>query len=186
MSDALSKDVPFEFLEEEVIRTAMSPNGSRHQWLWLTKRPDRMAEFWEALRKKGIGWPSNLWAGTSITSQATTTRIGHLLRVGDDDTMRFLSVEPQHEEIDLAKCLPHLDWVIQGGQSGGKTPFHMKWAVDLAGQCRRQNVAYFLKQLGTVVYRRGERVHFKDHHGGDWSEWPEGLRVRQMPRRRRP
>jgi protein gp37 len=182
MSDSLSKDVPFEFLEEEVVRTARSTDGQRHQWLWLTKRPDRMAEFSESLRQKGIDWPSNLWAGTSITTQATTTRIGHLLRVGDQGTIRFLSVEPQHEPIDLAKWLPDLDWIIQGGESGHDAcPFQVEWAADLARQCRRQGVAYFLKQLGTVVYRRGEQVHFEDHHGGDWSEWPKELRIREMP-----
>src|SRR5207249_602859 len=65
MSDALSAAVPFEFLEEQVTRIAISASGQRHQWLWLTKRPDRMAQFCELLKVKGVRWPANLWAGTS-------------------------------------------------------------------------------------------------------------------------
>src|SRR5208282_715097 len=41
MSDSLSKTVPFDYLEEKIIRTAMTPEGQRHHWLWLSKRPDR-------------------------------------------------------------------------------------------------------------------------------------------------
>lgn len=182
MSDSLSAAVPFDFLEEEIVGTATSPEGRRHHWLWLTKRPDRMAQLSDLLRTKGIEWPGNVWAGTSITTQATTNRIAHLLRIGNEETIRFLSVEPQHERIDLAKWLPSLDWVIQGGESGHNAyPFHIEWAVDLIGQCEQNGVAYFLKQLGTVVHRNGARVRFEDHHAGDWTEWPKELRVRQLP-----
>jgi protein gp37 len=186
MSDSLSKDVPFHYLEQEIIHIVTTPKGQRHQWLWLTKRPDRMAKFAESLRKKGIDWPCNLWVGTSITTQVTTKRIDHLLKVGDKDTIRFVSVEPQWEQIDLKKWLPNVDWVISGGESaqGGKrdsSPFHVEWALELIRQCKRYHVPFFLKQLGTVIFRNGERVHLGDHHGGDWSEWPKELRVRQMP-----
>jgi len=184
MSDALSAVVPFDFLEEEVVRVVTSPNGQRHQWLWLTKRPDRMARFSDLLKAKCGGWPKNLWAGTSITTQSTACRIEHLLRVGDETTVRFLSVEPQRAEIDLKGWLPHLDWVIQGGESGrGTRPFQLEWALDMRRRCKEAGVAYFLKQLGSAVFAEGRKLLFKDNHAGDWSEWPEAVRVRQMPYR---
>jgi protein gp37 len=187
MSDALSAVVPFDFLETEVVRAVVSLNGQRHHWLWLTKRPDRMAKFCDWLKGKGIPWPTNLWAGTSVTSQATTSRIEHLLRVGDKMTIRFLSVEPQHEPIDFGDVLCRLDWVIQGGESGrGAEPFHLEWAVDVIQRCEKAGVAYFLKQLGSVVISKKRRMTFHDGHAGDWSEWPKELRVRQMPERARP
>jgi protein gp37 len=74
MSDALSAAVPFDFLEHEIVQVAMSPNGRRHQWLWLTKRPDRMARLSDDLKAKGLSWPKNLWAGTSITSRVRRRR----------------------------------------------------------------------------------------------------------------
>lgn len=182
MSDALSKVVPFDFLEAEVIRPVTSAEGRRHHWLWLTKRPERMAKFSADLKARGVGWPENLWAGTSLTSQATTSRIDRLLRVGDEKTVRFLSVEPQHESIDLRPWLPRLDWVIQGGESGaGCRPFHVEWASELIAQCLAAGVGYFLKQLGSAVHRNGRPLRFTDSHAGDWDEWPEELRVRQIP-----
>ena len=183
MSDSLSMSVSFEYLDSEVIANVVSEHGQRHQWLWLTKRPDRMAKFSGWLRKRGTNWPSNLWAGTSITSSSTTSRISKLLKVGDEQTIRFLSVEPQVEDIDLAGWLPKLDWVIQGGESGRSArPFDIDWAVHLLAQCRAARVPYFLKQLGAVVTRKGKRVQFADAHGGDWTEWPKAVRVRQMPK----
>ena len=186
MSDALSSVVPFEFLEQEIIANVMSKKGQRHCWLWLTKRPDRMVKFSAFLQKKGIAWPINLWAGTSVTTQGTTRRITDLLKVGNDQTIRFLSIEPQWERIDITHWLPRLDWVIQGGESGpGANPFHSEWVIDLLRQCKRRRVPYFLKQLGTIVHRKGEQIRFDDNHGGDWSEWPREIQVRQMPRVRR-
>lgn len=182
MSDALSKAVSFEYLEQEIISTVIGEAGRRHRWLWLTKRPARMARFSRWLGERGIAWPSNLWAGTSITTQRTTRRIGPLLDVGDEGTTRFLSVEPQVEPVDLTRWLPRLDWVIQGGESGGKArPFDVAWAVNVLRQCREAGVPYFLKQLGAYVILDGQRRKLSDRHGGDWSEWTEAIRVRQTP-----
>jgi protein gp37 len=184
MSDALSAEVPFDFLQQEIVSVVTSPKGQRHQWLWLTKRPDRMAQFSAMLKTKGVGWPKNLWAGTSITTQATTSRIKNLLRVGDESTIRFLSVEPQRERIDLGEWLPRLDWVIQGGESGRSgRAFHLEWALDLRCQCRDARVAYSLKQLGSCVFSGSQRLAFRDGHAGEWTEWPNATRVREMPRR---
>ncbi len=182
MSDSLSSSVTFEYLRDEIIVNVAESPGRRHHWLWLTKRPERMALFSTWLRDQGIGWPDNLWAGTSITTQATTGRIKSLLKVGSHRTTRFLSVEPQVDPIDLGRWLPKLDWVIQGGESGRQArPFDVAWAVDLIGQCRSNGVAYFLKQLGSDVVRDGQSMSFGDGHAGDWTEWPEEVRVREMP-----
>jgi len=106
MSDALSKAVTFDYLKVEIIDVATSAKGRRHGWLWLTKRPQRMAQFSQWLEKQGHTWPDNLWAGTSITGQASTSRINSLLKAGNEQTIRFLSVEPQAEPIKLSKWLP--------------------------------------------------------------------------------
>ena len=182
MSDALSRVVTFEFLKAEIVDIVAGELGSRHQWLWLTKRPNRMAEFHRWLAGRGIDWPVNLWAGTSVTSRATTGRIRHLLEVGDDRTMRFLSVEPQVEEIDLTPWLPMLDWIIQGGESGRKArPFQLAWAQSMRERTQIHGVPLFVKQLGSTVMDGETPVRFNDGHAGDWSEWPDRVCARAMP-----
>lgn len=183
MGDALSASVPFYYLQAEIVATATTPQGRRHRWLWLTKRPDRMAKFSNWLVRLGISWPTNLWAGTSVTMQKKVDRARHLLDVGDDRTVRFLSVEPQWEPIEFGSLLGEVDWAIQGGESGaGAEPFDMAWARELRTQCRKAGTPYFLKQFGAHVIDRGKRAKLQDGHGGDWNEWPSSaLRVRQVP-----
>src|SRR5262249_16857154 len=80
--------VPFESLKTEIIDTALSPLGLRHRWLWLTKRPGRMAEFSRWLKAShGLTWPANVWAGTSVTTKTRLSRVGHLAQVGDEQTV---------------------------------------------------------------------------------------------------
>jgi protein gp37 len=45
--------------------------------------------------------------------------------------------------------LPHLDWVICGGESGpGARPMHPDWARSLRDQCKAASVPFFFKQWG--------------------------------------
>jgi protein gp37 len=182
MGDALSRAVPFDYLKREIVDVITSEDGRRHVWLWLTKRTNRMAEFAASLREQGIEWPENLWPGTTITSQATIARARSLLRVGDERTTRFLSVEPQLDEIDFGELLARYQWVIQGGESGKDArPFDIAWARKLRDECQGAGVAFFLKQLGAAPTENGRPLKLKDSHAGDWAEWPEDLRVREVP-----
>ena len=182
MSDALSQAASFEYLANEILWNVSSAAGQRHVWQWLTKRPTRMAEFSRWLEDRGIELPSNLWAGTSVTTKGTTNRIRSLLEVGNEETKRFLSVEPQFEAISLKEWLPRLDWVIQGGASGSKPkPFDLSWARQMRDECAEAGVPYFLKQLGENPWEGGRKLKFLHAHAGDWSEWPEDLRVREFP-----
>lgn len=183
MGDALSEAVTFEYLKMETIQNVISPHGRRHNWCWLTKRPHRMAKFSAWLKRRGIDWPTNLWTGTTVTSTKTTARIDELLEVGDEQTIHYLSVEPQWERIDLRPWLLHLDWIIQGGESGGSLAkrFQLEWAEQMQQDCAEAGVPYFLKQLGSYVFRGDDRIRLDDDHGGDWYEWPSNLKKRQIP-----
>ena len=183
MGDALCGSVPFDWLRMEVIDTVVSRDGRRHCWLWLTKRPQRMAEFAAWLDAQGVPWPTNLWAGTSVTTAVTARRIDELLNVGSAETIRFLSVEPQLEPLDLRPWLPRLDWVIQGGESGRQPRrFDIAWVSDMHRDCQEAGVPFFLKQLGAYAFRGDERIRLHDRHGADWTEWPDDVpRVRQTP-----
>ena len=180
MSDALSAAVSFDYLFAEIIDNVSSESGRRHVWQWLTKRPPRMAKFARWLEDMGVPWPPNLWAGTSVTDTDTLSRVRQLLEV--PAAVRFLSVEPQIEDIDMSGHLAGIGWVIQGGGSGSESSrFDVEWADRMREQCRAAGVPYFLKQLGTVAFENGEPLPLRHYHGSDWAEWHERLRVREFP-----
>jgi protein gp37 len=181
--------------------------GDGHTFQVLTKRADRMQrlistwfadciESWSGdsplcLAQEAKVPPANIWLGVSVESQKYADERIPLLQQ-TPAAIRFLSVEPQLEDIWLE---PHLmgqtscgrpDWVICGGESGpGARPFNLAWAESLRDQCKAADVAFFMKQIGSrpVVTVRDETVtpRFWDSKGGDMSEWPESLRIREFP-----
>lgn len=198
MSDALSRDVTFDFLKTEIIDVVNSVKGRRHIWMWLTKQAPRMAMFSAWLAEQGIPWPANLWPGASVTTPATVARIEHLREVGDWQTTRFISAEPLRALI----VFPSLDGIhlcIVGGGSGGEEPCDIDWIRGVVRQCRRTSTAAFVKQIGSDPCEAAPgmeetravnqpfmgsgwlHLRMRDSHGGDWSEWPEDLRVREWP-----
>lgn len=178
MGDALAPTIPFEFLRQEIVDVAASPTGQRQIWLWLTKQPHRMAEFSDWLIANGGTWPDNLVAMTSVTSPASQSRVGHLRRVACK--YRGLSVEP----LWAAVAIPFegIDWVIVGGESGhAAKPFHVEWARAIREDAAKAGASFFLKQFGAKPFMGGAPLALADGHGGDWSEWPDNLRVREVP-----
>lgn len=152
----------------------------------------------------------NVWLGVSTEDQKRADeRIPWLLKT--PAAVRFLSCEPLLGPIQLrtdairkasgANCdqlgYPMIDWVIVGGESGhGARPMQLEWAQSLVDQCEAAVIACFVKQLGSNAqtwdaYADGlggvtggggiTRYGTADKKGGDPAEWPEDLRVRQMP-----
>ena len=113
----------------------------------------------------------NVWLGTSIESDRYAYRADALRAT--PAAVRFISAEP------LLGPLPSLDltgidWLILGGESGpGSRPMDLGWVRELIGMARDAGAAVFVKQLGLRWAGSGK--------GGDWSTWPEDLRVREYP-----
>lgn len=193
MSDLFHARVPRDFLAEVFAVMALTP---QHTYQILTKRPERMArilddrEFrrkvqYAALKRAGDQapwlvepwWPlRNVWAGTSIESDDYTRRADALRAT--PAAVRFISAEP------LLGLLPSLDltgisWLIAGGESGpGARAMELDWVRHLLELCEASGTTPFVKQLGTVWASRVGA----DKKGGDWSRWPDDLRIRQYPR----
>jgi len=131
--------------------------------------------------------PPGIWLGVSVEDRERKSRIDDLRAT--PAAIRFLSLEPLLEdlgEIDLAG----INLAIVGGESGPRSrPFALEWARSIVGQCKAAGVAVFVKQLGAKPYEgllRSDRnyqrlLRLKDKKGGDMSEWPEDLRVRELP-----
>ncbi|WP_020699566.1 DUF5131 family protein [Reyranella massiliensis] len=139
-----------------------------------------------SLKIRQYKWPlPNVWLGVSVEDRARKPRIADLRAT--PAAIRFLSCEPLLEglgELDLTG----IHQVIIGGESGPRSrPFALEWARSIVGQCKASGVACFVKQLGAKPGDRPspqschEPIKLKDRKGGDWSEWPEDLRVREFP-----
>lgn len=142
----------------------------------------------------------NVWLGVSVEDQERADeRIPDLLAT--PAAIRFLSCEPLLGPVDLMEVIPNpmiwspvhgmtrlLDWVIVGGESGPNSrPFALEWARSIVAQCKAVGVSCFMKQLGAKPVDRPspqfchEPIKLQDRKGGDWSEWPTDLRVREFP-----
>lgn len=161
-------------------------------WLFLSKRPQNAHRLivqatqarWQAARFFSL--PRNWWLGCTVEDVARAReRIDVLCDV--PAAVRFLSCEPLLEAIDLSPWLAKggIHWVIVGGESnqGGATarPFDLSWCEEIVNQCRAFDVPCFVKQLGSRPVAEGLGLKLRERHGGDMEEWPEWMRVRQVP-----
>jgi len=144
MSDLFHKDIPFNFIDRVFFSMHQA---SQHTFQILTKRPERMREFFESNNTmKTFHSLPNVWLGVSVEDQKTADeRIPLLLKT--PAAIRFISYEPAlgpvdftHMDVEKAgdkewcwinsltgkhtdmgrPCppVPTLDWVIAGGESG--------------------------------------------------------------------
>jgi protein gp37 len=83
-----------------------------------------------------------------------------------------------------------LDWVVVGGESGASARwFGLDNAREIIQECKNAEVPVFIKQLGAhpVDWRNNDpevppyEYHLTARKGGDVSEWPEDLRIREYP-----
>ena len=168
-------------------------------WMLLTKRPENIKRMWVG------GYRSNVWLGTSVSNQETANEmVPKLIESENLAKHLFVSAEPLLGEIDWCSipdypfgsepngrvkfATPRIDQVILGGESGPNArPNKLAWILRSVTQCSVAGVAAFVKQLGanhhSVNPESGtlERVPLSDKKGGDMSEWPEPLRVREFP-----
>jgi protein gp37 len=131
-------------------------------------------------------WPlPNVWCGASVEDQRRADERMPIL-FQTPAAVRWISLEPQleHVEPSLSWGGKRIDWVVVGGESGlGARPFNIGWARAIITQCREAEVACFVKQVGARPYYGTPECGPKlcDRKGGDISEWPVDIRVREYP-----
>lgn len=153
----------------------------------------------------------NVWLGVSVEDQrAADERIPLLLQVpaavrflSCEPLLDWVNLRRLGNGGDaLWPRAGGIDWVIVGGESGPDArACKVSWVRDLVRQCSEAGVPAFVKQLGArpdfveplagggqsieSMLRHGEYeeepIILRDRKGGDPSEWPEDLRVRQWP-----
>jgi protein gp37 len=180
-------------------------------WLLVTKRPEHIRKFWyHADRSESRR--DNVWLLTSVSDQETAdVMVPRLMEHRDLAAVLGVSAEPLLGPIDFSDwiectcsdahghcnvCLDGgLDWIILGGESGAKhgpsqaRPCDVAWLIHGLRQCKRNDVACFVKQWGSYPCTGSppnlHQIDLRDPKGGnlkEWKEWgyPE-ICVRQFP-----
>lgn len=151
--------------------------------LFLTKRPENVTAMVPGSWLVGRGFPRNVWMGCTVEdNQRAGARLPHLLglRKVAPVSVLWVSYEPALELVDFRRVVqgndrfdvlrgaiwrdgvldavgqPYLDWIVVGGESGGKRrPFDPAWADTTADACRETGVACWVKQDG--AFKSGEQ-----------------------------
>lgn len=152
MGDLFGDWVPADWIKQVVAATQRAP---QHVYQFLTKNPERLAEF--------NPWPSNCWVGASAVDQAMTNRaVGALAKV--KAPVRFISFEPLLGECSLVQACQTLelsqdawpvDWIIIGALSGPKG--HQPppaWVRRLTGEADGRDLPVFYKASLKAANRR--------------------------------
>jgi len=173
MSDLFHERVPDEFIRR--VWTVMR-KAERHTFQILTKRTARAREF-----MVDHPAPPNAWVGASIEDQK---RCDERLRDVSmfNAEVRCVSAEPLIGPVEFDFESWPVDWVIVGGESGPRARVcEPEWIESIVDECERYLIPVFVKQLGAVT---ASQRRFEHRKGGEPSEWPESLRVREYPRLR--
>lgn len=181
MGDLFHEDVPFVEIDRVFRVIAENP---QHTFIVLTKRPERTAVYYAHaatyFQRRGFdsgqGWPlPNLWLGVTVENQERADeRIPILLNT--PAAVRFVSVEPMLEKVNLfgyAACMPGLDWVICGCESGPSArSFDLRWARMLRDQCVDSGTPFFFKQSPNPE-RPGKTISMPELDGHVWAQYPK-------------
>src|SRR5262245_26258604 len=192
MTDWLADFVPDHWVAQMV---AVMANTRHLTFQCLTKRHDRQRQlfnsdsFWDIVNHRsaqltgeevGDRLPSNVWLGVSCGDQADYDAAMPNLQL-TPAAKHWISFEPMLGFINPGFCQT-LDWAVIGGESGPNArPFNISRARILIACLQAQNVAVFVKQLGRRPQFPMGEVKLKNAKGGDPSEWPKDLQIRDLP-----
>lgn len=168
MTDLFGEFVPFDLVDSVVAVMAIC---RRHTFQVLTKRPERMAEYFSdrdlyqrihaavtwimgydnrerpAINRCDFPLP-NVWLGTTVENQEWADKRREHLKACPAAAVRFVSYEPALGPVDWAGW-EFVDWIISGGESGRNArPAHPDWFRATRDFCRDHGIAYFHKQWG--------------------------------------
>ncbi len=181
MGDPFHQNVP----DDLVLRFFRAMHlASWKVWQVCTKRGPRMADFMSRLHERDgmlhlapaplpaidqVEIP-NVWLGVTAGTQASATRqIPALVKI--KATVRFVSMEPLLEPVNLDAYIHALDWIIVGGESGPDwRPMDLDWARAIRDVSVARHVPFFFNQMA------GKNPE-------NMTKQLDGVAWRQVPRR---
>lgn len=189
MSDLFQDGVPDDYIIQVC---AVMHLYSQHTYQVLTKRHVRLNQF--LARHPIFGYLPNVWWGVSAEDRKYGLPRVESLQLTPARN-RFVSFEPLLEGLGNVD-LGGIGWVIIGGESGhGARGCDVLWMREILRQAKALNIPTFVKQLGAKPFIGTQPygghgsgmtlgavgLHLKSAKGGDPSEWPSDLVIREFP-----
>lgn len=143
MADLFGLWVPDSWIEEVFKACEKAP---QHNYLFLTKNPERFAEY-------GMPIDKNLWYGTSICKKEDISKFKYLPLGGN----KFVSIEPILEDLEVADSaiFNYVDWFIIGAETGrrkDKVVPEREWIGDIVNECRKAEIPVFMKSSLSEIW----------------------------------
>ena len=153
MADLFGDWVPDEWIEE-VFKACH--DATQHNYLFLTKNPERYAEL-------GMPCDNYLWYGTSVCKKDDIQKCKYLPLGGK----KFVSIEPILEDLDIIgePIINYVDWVIIGAETGrrkNKVIPERKWIEDIVNECKENGTAVFMKSSLSDIWGEPLIQEFSD------------------------
>jgi protein gp37 len=166
MSDMFHESIPDSYIKEVFDVMKRTPH---HTYQVLTKRADRMANFFKTYHAS-----ANVWLGVTVENKKHgLPRVDELRRIKAH--IRFLSIEPLLEDLGEFD-LTGIHWAIVGGESGPKARLmKLEWVMNVKRQCEEQSVSFFFKQWGgwgVDGVKRDKKSNGRLLLGRTWDEVP--------------
>jgi protein gp37 len=158
MGDLFHESVSFKWIDEVIKVIKQCP---QHTFQILTKRPDRMLEYFKNYYQLIPRMIRNIWLGVTAENQEQANfRIPILLEI--PSIMHFISIEPMVASVNMNEIGFHkfkawlsgsyqysIKWVICGGETGQNArPLHPDWVINLKNNCVENNIPFFFKSWG--------------------------------------
>lgn len=156
-------------------------NHPQHIYQILTKRPENIP----GRLPLDFHKYKNVWLGVSIETDEYSSRafLLHKLKENYPELTTFISFEPLLGRIGYRSYFESIDWIIIGGESGNETgkynyrPCELEWIEEIVSAFKGDKPIH-IKQLGTYLKKK---LRLKHYHGGDISEFPTHLQIREYP-----
>lgn len=152
MGDLFHESVPFEWIDTVFAAMAACP---QHRFLLLTKRADRLRNYWKTQKLiRPVAWPRpNIGLGVTVcTQQEADEKLPVFLDI--TAPFRYVSYEPAIEAVDFfsGPYYGPFDLIICGGETGPNArPMHPDWARQTRDGCKLAGVHFIFKQWGEWI-----------------------------------
>jgi protein gp37 len=144
-----------------------------HTFIYLTKRPQNICKF--LFKSRRGAFSSNEWIGITIENQRRfDERFPRLKEI--PAAVRFLHMEPLLGPVDISPALPHIQWVVVGGENGpGARPMNPDWVRSIRDQCVKAGIKFWFKGFGwaDLLSDQGFKYSLKGCRAIDGREWNE-------------